>query len=182
MEIMKNANAYIARCHRTLKSWGAPIIGWICIDTYDITGEGWIEGNENGLFTCELCKCPRVRYVHVMQHDNYFENVSVGCICAGIMEGNILAAKEREKILRNRAKRKQNYLKRGWKTSINGNKTLKYKGEHLTIINSKFSDGGFGVVYNGGSVWQYKNKKITNFLSAMHAAFDIADPLPKQVK
>lgn len=40
------------------------------------------------LFTCELCDCSQVRFVHVMRHDEYFETVSVGCICAGIMEGD----------------------------------------------------------------------------------------------
>jgi hypothetical protein len=32
-----------------------------------------------------------------MQHKGYPEVIEVGCICAGVMEGDILAAKDRER-------------------------------------------------------------------------------------
>ena len=54
---------------------------------------------------------PRLRAVRLLQdplrarHDarTTSRGVSVGCICAGVMEGDILAAKERERLMRNRS-------------------------------------------------------------------------------
>lgn len=131
MEVFKS------RCIKRLNEWNAPLSDWKCIHTYDVKDE-W---EDVGLFTCELCDCPQVRYVHVMHHRDYFENISVGCICAGIMEGDILAAKEREREMKNRSKRKANYMKREWQWRANGNRTMKYKNRWLTIITSRFSDG-----------------------------------------
>ena len=168
---------YIARCHKTLKAWGAPLENWICIGIRDLKDEGLLSYKEDGegeMFTCELCGCERVRFIHDMQHDEYFEDVSVGCICAGTMEGDILAAQERERILENRSKRKQNYLKKEWQVKPNGNRTLRYKKGWITIIPSKY--GGFGIVYHGKSVWKHKNRKINDFLTAVHVAFDLVDP------
>lgn len=171
--------AYKNRCIKRLKEWNAPVSDWNCVDMYDV-----LDGDENSsdLFTCKLCGCSQVRYVHVMRHDEYFEDVHVGCICAGIMDGDILAAKERDREMKNRAKRKRNYLRREWKVSVNGDKTLRYKNGQIAIIESGFGDTGLGVVYNGKSVWQYKNRKITDFLSAVHAAFDLVDPPVKAVQ
>lgn len=177
MKKTEASNAYIRRCHKTLKSWGAPLSEWICIDTYDFKEAGWYrEKKDKGMFTCELCGCKNVRFVHEMHHKEYFENIYVGCICAGIMEGDILAARERERILLNRFNRKKNYLKRKWRVSINGNHTLRYKNHWLTITKSHYGDSGFGVICDNKSVWQYKGSRISNFLTAVHAAFDIVDP------
>lgn len=166
------SEAYKSRCIKRLNEWNAPLSDWKCIHTYDVKDE-W---EDVGLFTCELCDCSQVRYVHVMHHRDYFENISVGCICAGIMEGDILAAKEREREMKNRSKRKANYLKREWRWRANGNRTMKYKNRWLTIIPNRFSDGGYGVVCDGRSIWNYKGKRIANQLAAIHAAFDLVDP------
>ena len=71
---------------------------WYCLEVIDVREDD----PEAPLWTCELCGCDRVRFVHVMDNPLYFEPVRVGCICAGIMEGNILAAEERERQMRNR--------------------------------------------------------------------------------
>ncbi len=170
------SEAYKARCMKRLKEWGAPVSEWECLYMYDVVEDEEDEAYSVDLFTCELCDCSQVRYVHVMHHRDYFENVGMGCVCAGIMEGNILAAKERDRAVKNRAKRKSNYLKREWRWRDNGNYTLSYKNHWLRIMPSKFKNGGFGVLCNGNRVWRYKGKTITNFLSAVHVAFDIVDP------
>lgn len=163
-----------ARCVKRLNEWNAPLSDWKCIHTYDVM-DGDDKWEDAGLFTCELCDCPQVRYVHVMYHENYFEEIHVGCICAGIMEGDVLAAKERERQMKNRAKRKQNYLKRQWQRRENGNRALRYKNHWITIMASKFDNGGYGVRCDDQSLWRYKGKKIDNFQVAVHAAFDLLD-------
>ncbi len=162
------SKAYIARCHRTLKEWGAPLDGWVVNNTYDCLEEA------DELFTCELCGCTRVRIVHEMKHACFYEPISVGCICAGIMEGDILAAKERERLVRNRSKRRKNFLKKTWKETRYGAFFLWYRGKRLRIF--RLSNGRFEVCYNNTSTECHKGKPITNFLMAVHAAFDLIDP------
>jgi len=173
MENAGTSKTYIKRCYKRLKSWSAPLLGWVCVYVYDAHEAGWVAGNNSGLFTCELCGCDKVRYVHVMHNDKFYEDLYVGCVCAGVMEGDILQARERERTIRNRANRKRNYLKRQWRVNSKGNQTLRYKGKDIVV----FKLGtGFGVMYGNASESQYKGKKIENFLTAVHAAFDLADP------
>jgi hypothetical protein len=113
-----------------------------------------------------------------MTHPDYFEDVSVGCICAGIMEGDILAAKDRERLMRNRSKRKRSFPKRKWTRTTNG-WSLTYHGEQILIGRSRHNPERLGVKYNGQCVWTYKGKPITDFLSAAYAAFNLADPVPE---
>jgi len=163
-EIYKN------RCIKRLKDWNAPVVGWQCIDHYDVAEE------DRTLFTCELCDCSSVRFVHVMRHEEYFEDVHVGCICAGIMDGDILAAKKRECLMKNRGKRKQNYLKRQWGWKENGVSVLRYKNRWITIAANKFETGGFVVILDGQSQWRHMGRQMKSYLSAVHAAFDLIDP------
>lgn len=115
MSMYEIDSAYVRRCQKRLQEWGAPSpAGIVIIFTM------WQMKRQIPItstwFTCELCDCSQVRFVHVMRHDEYFETVSVGCICAGIMEGDILAAREREPLMKNRANRKRNFL------TVNGGK------------------------------------------------------------
>ena len=173
---MKNtaiANKYIARCHKTLMSWCAPLSDWHCVQIDDMAEVGWIAGNGMGHATCELCGCEKVRFVHVMRHERYFEDINVGCVCAGVMEGDVLAARERERKMTNRAKRKRNYLKRRWESNYNGRHILRYKNQWVVIW---LLHGQYGVICGNKSASDYKGKRITNFLTAVHAAFDLVDP------
>jgi hypothetical protein len=141
---------------------------------YDVREDDW----DAPLHICELCGCTKVRYVHVMTHPDYFEDVSVGCICAGVMEGDILAAKERERQMRNRSKRKRSFPKRKWRQTPNG-WILTCHGEQILIGHSRHNPERLGVKYRGQCVWTYKGKPITNFLSAAYAAFNLVDPVPE---
>lgn len=162
---------YIRRCQKRLKEWGAPLSDWYCLYVVDITE------NKEGYATCELCDCSKVRFIHVMSHDKYFENIDVGCVCAGIMEGDILAAEERERKFRNRANRKKNFIKKEWTMSLYGGYKMKHKGEWIFINRSKFNKDSFGVKVRGQMVWNYKNKPIRNLLTASYAIFDLIDPI-----
>lgn len=165
---------YLARCLRTLNEWKAPTDGWECMDVIDIR-----EDDEDvPLTTCELCGCAKVRYIHLMRNPEYDRDIDVGCICAGIMEGDILAAKERERLIRNRSGRKRRFPKRKWLKD--GNRWyLPYKGDEICIGRRRSDPTLMGVKYNDRCVWTYRGKPIRNFLSAVYAAFDLVDPLPE---
>jgi hypothetical protein len=92
------------------------------------------------------------------------------------MDGDILAAKGRERKMKNRSSRKKNFLKRWWERRENGNRVLWYKNRWITIMASKFEDGSYGVLLDGQSTWRYKGRVMNNFLAAVHAAFDLVDP------
>ena len=83
----------------------------------------------------------------------------------------------RERELRNRVQRKKNFMKREWRQVIKtGNYTLKYKGEHITIMCSKYGPG-WGVIYAGEYCWDYHGKKIYDFDTARLVAFNLFDEM-----
>lgn len=161
---------YIARCQKNLKAWKAPLDNWRCV--------GLIDG-EDAYFKCELCGYENVRYIHVMEHDEYFEKLYVGCICAGVMEGDILAAEGRDRKMKNRSKRKMNFPNRKWKIARSGACYVKYRGQYV-FINER--NGKYNCSCNGRRTWLYHDKPIVDFLSACYAAFDLADPIEEAMQ
>jgi len=161
------SRAYIARCHRALKKREAPLDGWAC--------EGVIDHGEDD-FTCELCGCTRVRYVHAMRHNEYPFEINVGCICAGIMEGDILAAEERDAEAKRRSQRKSNYLKKQWNTISDGLWQLQYKRRTISIEQDSFRGVDFFKINIAGEQYHWKeNRRMNSFLTAQHFIFDLID-------
>lgn len=167
-------DGHISKCMKRLKEWNAPLTGWRCDKVVDVREdqEDIPLDMRSQLSKCELCDCDKVRYEHWMVNDLYFEPVIVGCICAGIMEGDIMAAKERERAIRNRQKRRRNFVKRRWVVNKQGVFTRSYR--HTRIFIRKIN--GFYDI-RCGSKWcnRYKGKLITDMLSASYAAFELAD-------
>lgn len=92
--------------------WGQPGVpkrGWVCQGIEDL-GEP--------LETCGMCETMTIRYVHLMVHDDYPEELACGCICSGHMEQDIEAAKVRETTMKNRARRREAWPDlRAWRFS-----------------------------------------------------------------
>ena len=81
--------------------WNDPDVpknGWYCVGVDDL--------GPDERQTCEMCQVQTIRYVHTMEHLEYFTALAVGCICAGNMEGDIEAAKDRERNLKNTTARR----------------------------------------------------------------------------
>ncbi|MFI3253658.1 MAG: hypothetical protein R3Y63_04860 [Eubacteriales bacterium] len=151
---------YYTRCQMRLEEIGAPTENWDCSHVIDQERDG---------FVCELCGCEKVRFIHVMEHRDYPDQLSVGCICAGTMEGNLLAAKERDKKMKNRAKRKENFQNHIWKKERNGIHTRTYQGKKLAICANK------GVYECWGSQMPIMKSNV-NFKETLVKIFDIVDP------
>lgn len=111
-----------------------PHSGWICTGITDL-------GAPVGI--CEMCGHQIIRYAHHMIHPQY-RPIVAGCYCAGKMEGNIDAARERERNLKNQLARKESFIRRQWKRSKNGNEYLRIRGHVLVLYRIK----------NGGG-WKY---------------------------
>lgn len=171
------SKSYIRKCQKRLNEWGAPLNNWRCIGVYDVKGDE--RDVSPDLFNCDLCDCDRVRYVHVMENPLYFESISVGCICAGIMESDIFAAKERDRLMKNREKRRKNFITRQWKKTTPSLWCLIYKGHFIKIICSNTDNKKYTVHLQSHSVSDYKGRSIDNFISAAYVAFDLVDPVER---
>jgi hypothetical protein len=159
--------AYLRRCHKALKEMGAPLENWYCVMVID-TGDD--------SFECELCGCKKVRYVHVMCHDDYNGQIRTGCICAGVMEGDILAAKERDEAAKRKTMRKSHYLKKEWDAVNSDCWRLKYKSRRISITRERFRGHDFFIIDIGGEVYHWKdNRHMGSFLTAQHYIFEIID-------
>lgn len=79
-----------------------------------------------------------------------------------------------ERELKNRLNRKKNFMRREWQERAQGKYVLRYKGENITIMKSKFG-AGWGVLYGGQSVFRYNNRRIDDFHTARLIAFDLFD-------
>lgn len=147
-----------------------PKEGWICKEIEDIGAP---------IKQCEMCERETIRYIHQMLHPQG-PPLSVGCICAGHMEGDLDGAKEREKYLTNHVSRRRNWLTlRGWKESKKGNPYITTRrsssepSHHIVIIKSKY--GQFSATIDGVLMRTWHRGES----AAKFAAFDMLYPAKK---
>lgn len=103
---------------------GVPHRNWTCVDIEDLGQPQMI---------CEMCESQTIRYVHHMTHDDYEDDLAVGCICAGHMEGDVAAARLRETSMRSRAAKRKRWVGRSWKISKKGNSWIESDGFRTTV-------------------------------------------------
>ncbi|WP_353065880.1 hypothetical protein [Arcanobacterium hippocoleae] len=162
---------YRARCLKTLKDWGAPLTGWYCTYLIDVAE------NSDNTATCELCGCTKVRFIHLMNHKDYPRTFEVGCICAGLMEDDILAAKDRERLARNRHRRRTTFCNKGMQPTRTGNFKITHRA-HTVFINHARTPGTWYVNMAGTRIFSWHGKPIRDLRTAQYAAFDLIDPKP----
>ena len=152
-----------ARVIKELKEKGLPLYGWRCV--------GW-EDTGSADSTCQLCGITKVRFLHHMENYITGDELFVGCYCAGGMENNLQAAKERERLNINRLNRKYRFDSQEWHCrSEYGNiyYSLFYKRKRLAIIKSKY--GYFGYRINN-SPWKWRYLSFEQARDALFAAQD----------
>ncbi len=128
-------NALKASTSNLWKNPLAPHSGWTCAGVEDL-------GAPVGI--CQMCGHQIIRYAHLMEHPDY-HSLSVGCVCAGRMEGDVAGAKRREKDFKSRQARRDHFCKRQWKISRKGNEYLE-TGDHIAVL---YHDT------NGKGGWRY---------------------------
>jgi hypothetical protein len=103
---------------------GVPHKGWTCLAVEDLETTGG---------TCGMCG-NHIRYAHIMQHPEWPDSLSVGCICSAKMaEEPVEVARAREKPIR-RKKAKPRQPSKFWKLSQKGNWTYFRLGYRATIF------------------------------------------------
>ena len=81
---------------------------------------------------CTYCGKRHVRYVHKLEHDEWPEDIEVGCVCAADL-GLGEEARRGEREARNRASRLQRFIQNGWKTTKKGNPYKSYCDVRVAI-------------------------------------------------
>ena len=115
--------------------WDKPDIphkGWICVDVFDVRAAGE-SVEETNYETCEMCGNERIRFVHLMRHQEHDGELRVGCRCAVKMSGDYVTPKKREQALRSRADRRAKWLARKWRRSAKGNLWIKAGDYHVVV-------------------------------------------------
>ena len=145
--------------------WDDPNVpknGWICTDVIDL-GAPFGE--------CGMCGKEDIRYVHIMLHERH-QSIGTGCVCAGKMEGDINASKERENMLKNKIGRYTTFTKLDLKISKKGNPYTKYKDTVITFMEreNKDKEPTWAFVENGEFSNNYKSLE-----EAKRAAFEKVD-------
>lgn len=108
-----------------------------------------------------------------MSHPDYPEILRVGCVCAEKMTDDYITHRDHERELRNRANRRENFLKQEWYQDYKGNYRLNYRGYRLMAMHKE--NGVWGVVLNGKWIWKYKNRWIFDFETLKLVAFELYD-------
>ena len=150
---------------------GIPHKGWECVDVIDLA-DYYANDEDIEYEQCEMCGNEKIRYIHVMRHTDYPQELHVGCVCAEKMTGDYVNPRRVEKELRNRAARRRNFNKVEWRYNPDKNSyTKRYKGEHITIVQSRY--GTYGIFFARENIWDIEGKKLRSFEEAEKAAFDI---------
>ena len=141
---------------------GVPHKGWQCVDIEDL-GEPSAE--------CEMCESQTIRYVHHMEHPQYEQVLAVGCVCAGHMEGDMSASREREASMKSRAGKRNRWTSRAWKLSSKGNSYITADGYRVTVYPR---GGGFActVAAVDQTRVQHSRRNFKTISEAQLAAFD----------
>lgn len=143
---------------------GVPHKGWSCTDVEDV-------GDDTE--TCQMCQVMEIRYVHVMHHRDYPRFLRCGCVCAGNMEQDLVGARKRETMVKNRTRRWQAWQRMVWRTSARGNLFVRRNGLVLGMDKARMK--GWVIHQETGSLCEVKNntgditKHLFNALEAYKA-------------
>jgi hypothetical protein len=158
------AESAAVRSHRGKWSRkGFPHRGWRCVDIED--------HGELGP-TCEMCESQKIRYIHSMEHRDVAGILACGCVCAGNMEGDLAAARERDALMISRAAKRKRWLDRKWKESKKGNDYIKADGYIVTVF---YRDGHWNgcVSAEVGDFQKFSRRSYQTSDKAKLAAFDL---------
>ena len=120
------------------KQQDIPHKGWTLEYVYDVREDGQSE-DEASYEICMMCGHEKIRYVHVVSHPDYGEELLVGCQCAEKLTEDYINPKLKEKELRNKTNRRTNFFKRKWKISAKGNQYLNIDGHHVLIMEDRLT-------------------------------------------
>ena len=141
---------------------GVPHKGWRCVDIEDAGAPDFI---------CQMCEAVRIRFIHLMSHPDYTDQLRCACVCAGNMEGDPAGAARREFLFKATLARRARWLSRKWRRSRAGNPYLNTGGFNVVVYPI---GGGYGArVEHRWTDWERISQRVYPTESAAKlAAFD----------
>jgi hypothetical protein len=112
-----------------------PHLGWRCIEIADL-------GKAD--FVCEWCAQAIVRYVHMLEHEDYFEFIRAGSCRAGHLTSDEIGARVRERTFKLARARREKWLTSAWTRAADGRLFLNRSGVNLSVF--PVGDKRFGAV------------------------------------
>lgn len=154
---------------------GIPHKGWQCVDVIDIFKDDVYNvalpdftSVDRNYETCQMCGRENIRYVHVMEHNEYDSQLRVGCVCAQKMSGDYVGPRDREQKLKNRAARRSKWFKRSWRVSTKGNHFLNIDGHNVSVFPDKYRKDKWGFCINN----QFSKERYNSRDQAKMALFE----------
>lgn len=113
---------------------------------------------------CQRCGT-LIRYTHHCRHPIGISAI-VGCICCGDITGNLPAAQQQEREVKNRSARLAKYLRSSrWYQTSTGNLTMTYHGNRITVFAS-------GARYKAVAAGTFSKRSYPSIEAAKIAAFN----------
>ena len=110
---------------------------WRCMEVADLlekhTGQKTI--------VCEMCGEVTIRFVHIMEHDNFDEVLGVCVSCAEKMTGDEANPRRVERGIRNKSAARDEWLARHWYLSVRDNWVVNVEGVNMGVFPVKFQNG-----------------------------------------
>jgi len=123
-----------------------------------------------------MCESQKIRYIHYMEHPDVAGVLACGCVCAGNMEGNISAARERDSLMISRASKRSRWLYRKWRESQKGNEWIEVDGYRVTVFQRAGRWNGV-VSSDSENFKQFSRRAYPTSSAAKLAAFDLITKL-----
>jgi hypothetical protein len=141
-----------------------PRSGWRCTEVADL-------GKPE--FTCEWCTTAIIRYVHRLEHEDWFEHIRVGVCCAGHLTDDVIGARVRERTFKLARARRDKWLTSVWTRAADGRLFLNRSGVNLSVF--PVGDKRFGAVVSreSGDWKKWAGKTYASETLAKNAALAV---------
>jgi len=116
---------------------GVPRDDWRCMEVADVREKRGAPPE----ILCEMCGTARIRYVHVMEHDNFDEILGVCVACAEKMTGDTVNPARIEKQIRTKSEARDRWLGGHWYLSARDNWVTQVNGVNMGVFPVKFQHG-----------------------------------------
>ena len=110
---------------------------WRCMEVADLADRHGAPPE----ILCEMCGSSRIRFVHVMEHDNFDEALGVCIDCAEKMTGDTVNPERIERQVRRKASARDAWLAGHWYLSARDNLVTQVDGVNMGVFPVKFQNG-----------------------------------------
>lgn len=117
-----------------------PRVDWHCAEVVDLRAVPQAPPE----VLCEACGEKRIRYVHVLEHDDHPERIGVCAACAEAFTGDAVNPRAVEVKVRLKGAARDAWLDGPWRLSVRKNHVLELGGHSMSVFPVKFKDGLWG--------------------------------------